>query len=506
MFTEIAQKLQQQIALVTVGVGLAITIGIPIGITAVKRPALKQLILSTSAVLWTIPSLALLALLIPLLGIGFKPAIVALTIYALLPIIRSTVAGIDGVSSEVIEAAHGLGFTKRQQLRLVELPLAMPVIVHGIRTATVMTVGIATLAAFIGAGGLGDFINRGLAMNSSTLLFMGAIPAALLALVLDFLIARIEQAFTLKQSRTRNRRLTLLTTLLLIATLLPSLHLAFGFINHNQKNTVVIATKNFTEQYILGELMSQLISTKTKLHVIKKFNLGTTAICQQAMRKGEIDIYPEYTGTAYMTVLHQSYQAMPATELFERVNKAYQQRFNITWLKPFGFNNSQALAINQDYAQQQHITTISDLVPYAPQLTIGAPAEFLSRPDAMARLVKAYRLQFGNVVALDPGLMYSALKNRQVNVIMAFSTDGRIPSYHLVLLKDDKQAFPSYDAAPLIRTEVLQQYPQIAQALKPLLGLINNRTMQQLNYQVDIEGKSPAQVAKNFLQQHKLDR
>lgn len=497
---ELLEKTWQQIYLTAAALFIAIVIGIPLGILALHLRKAKQIILATANIFQTIPSLALLGFLLPFLGIGVKPAIITLAIYALLPIVRNTVTGLEGVAPDICEAADGLGFKASQKLWLVEFPLAMPTIIAGIRIATAMSVGIATIAAFVGAGGLGDFIYQGIGLNDNRLILLGAIPAALLALILDFLISRIEVSFT---NRKFSQRIPLLSkmiagcVIILVAiSLMFSLRHSFG--SSQQENTVVVASKNFTEQYILGYLIADMITAKTSLKVVTKFNLGTTAICQRAMEKGEIDIYPEYTGTAYMTVLHLEHPGN-TEQVYQQVKQTYLTRYNIIWLPPFGFNNTNALAVREEFAQQHHLAMISDLIPLAPQLSIAVPADFMLRPDGFIGLQQRYYLHFGVVRQMDPGLMYEALKNKKVDMIMAFSTDGRIPAYHLRLLRDDKHLFPPYYAAPLVRGAVLQAHPEIATALQPLANLLNENTMQQLNYEVDIEKKTPEAVAKNFL-------
>ena len=498
---ELFLKMQEQLYLVSFATLFAMLIGIPLGILAYRVRSLRTSIVGVSTVLWTIPSLALLAFLLPFFGIGATPAVIALTLYALLPIVRNTMSGLDEVPVSAIEAARALGFTPWQRLYKVTLPLALPVMVNGIRTAVVIAVGIATLAAFIGAGGLGDFINRGLATNNNQIVLLGAIPAAVLALLLDFCIANVERLVSYRYQHEKKPLWRF------FAAGFAGLLLLFPFLSQfNQYVTradkqarIVIASKNFTEQFILGELMAQLIEAKTDIKVVRRFNLGSTAICHQAMLKGEIDIYPEYTGTAYLTVLKQIYKHVDANQLYQAVQEAYQNQFQITWLAPFGFNNSQSLAVRKAYADEKSLQTISDIVVLAKQLTIGAPAEFLVRPDSMPHLKNVYQLNFKQVKSMEPGLMYQALHRGHLDIIMAFTTDGRIPVYQLKILQDDKLSFPSYYAAPLIRDEVLNQYPEVKQVLKPLLGIIDNETMQALNAAVDIEKQAPARVAQQFL-------
>ncbi len=489
-------KILQQLYLVSISTSAAIIIGVYSGILISRVHKLKKFILGIANVLQTIPSLALLGFLLPIFGIGIKPAICALTLYALLPIIRNTVTGLENVPESSLEAAGALGFTNLQKLYLVELPLALPVIMAGIRTAAVISVGIATIAAFIGAGGLGDFIFEGLSLNDMGLILWGAVPAALMALAVDFAIGRVEKILSQRKKRNFKKYIIAAAGLLMLCVL--------PFTFSPQNNTVVVASKNFTEQFILSEIMAQMLETKTHLKVIRKFNLGTTAICQKAMLRGDIDIYPEYTGTAYLTVLKKPYTNTLPNKLYNIVKDDYQKNYHITWLKPFGFNNTQTIAVKNNFADLWHIKNISDLAQQKIPLIIGAPPEFLKRPDGFIGLQKKYGLHFMQIKSLDPDLMYQEINNNAVNVIPAFSTDGRVLAYHLVILKDNKHLYPSYYAAPLIRDAVLKKHPEILGALKSLAGIINNNTMRTLNYEVNVQKQSPAKVAHEFLREAKL--
>ena len=484
---------------------IAILIGMPLGIWIMSYPKLRGPVLSITSIFQTIPSLALLAFLVPFLGIGVKPTIVTLTVYALLPIVRNTFTGLSGVPPESIEAARGLGFTRWQRMRMVEIPLAIPIIVAGIRTATAMTVGITTIAAFIGAGGLGDFITQGLALNSTGLILLGAIPAALLALALDFIIANIETSLSRRQRQALKFKKTRLTIIFLIIFIILYLIVRFAIypLCTNRKNTVVVGSKNFTEQYILSEMMADLITAKTNLRVTLKLNIGSTAILQAAMLKGDVDLYPEYTGTAYLVVLKRQ-KLLSAAQTYHIVKQQYEQRFNLTWLKPFGFSNAQTLAVRQDFAKRHHLTNLSELARISQRLLIAAPAEFLKRPDGLPGLRKIYGFTFKKILLMEPNLMYQAIANNDVEVIEVFTTDGRIVAYHLVPLQDNKYFYPPYYAAPVIRAATLKAHPEIATALAPAAGRIDQKTMQHLNYLVDVKKLSPAQVARNFLTQKGL--
>ena len=305
--------------------GAAMLMGIPLGVILFRNSWLRNPAMGALGILQTIPSLAMLAFLLALLHrIGAFPAIIALTLYALLPIVRNTLTGMEGVSPQVMEAARGIGMTEAQQLRMVRTPLAAPVIVAGIRTAAVLGVGITTLSAFIGAGGLGQFINRGLALSNTRLILLGAIPAALLALLIDFVIGAFEWGIRPERRRTKKGRVERMMTW--AARIMPILLIPAGIFvyftapyGHNKTassipgtDRVVIGTKNFTEQLILGELMAQIIEKHTGLTVVRRFNLGGTMICHGALVNGEIDLYAEYTGTGLMAILKEPGLSDPA--------------------------------------------------------------------------------------------------------------------------------------------------------------------------------------------------
>lgn len=511
----------EHVILTGVSTGAAIILGVPVGILASRVARLRGPLLGAIGILQTIPSLAMLAILLALTGkIGALPAIIALALYALLPIVRNTLTGIQGVSPAALEAACGIGMTDRQQLWKVKIPLALPVIVAGIRTAAVTGVGIATLSAFIGAGGLGQFINRGLALSNTNLILLGAIPAALLALVVDLSIAAMGWGLEPRRHRHLPQRLRILLQGLTL--LLPFFIGVAGVIAYisggamrpvsgptstiagqGRAANVVIASKNFTEQLILGELMAQLIGERTELAVERRFNLGGTMICHGAIVNGEIDIYAEYTGTGLTTILRREVVSDP-DEVFDVVAREYRNRFDIEWLQSFGFNNTYAITVRERDAQMHGWEKISDLKASAPNLRAGFTSEFMERPDGYPGLRKAYGLSFGEVRDLDPALMYEALAKEEVDVICAFATDGRIAAYKLKLLLDNRDFFPPYQAAPIVRKEVLKSHPEIREALAPLLGLLNDATMQGLNYKVDGKKRSPRDAAREFLKSHNL--
>ncbi len=488
----------------------AILVGVPLGVSLFRKTWLRNPMMGLINILQTIPSLAMLVILLALLEkIGALPALIALTLYALLPIVRNTLAGLDNVSPELVEAAKGMGMTGVQEFRLVRMPLAMPIILAGIRTAAVVGVGIATLSAFIGAGGLGQFINRGLALSDTRLILLGAVPAALLALFVDLAIGAL--AWGIQPENKRNCQGTARSVLRIAALGAPVGLILVGILSYTSRSleeqtgsqqepqkVIRIGTKNYTEQLILGEMMAQIIESETHWKVDRRFNLGGTMICHGALLNNEIDLYAEYTGTALTAILKKTVVTDPE-KVFEVVSKSYKDKFDLVFLKPFGFNNTYAITVRKTDAANNGWQTISDLQKAGPGLRAGFTAEFAERPDGYPGLKDRYDLFFGKLTDLDPALMYEAVSKNEVDVICAFSTDGRIAAYDLLPLKDDQHFFPPYQAAPVVNADLLRNHPEIRQVLLRLQGQLDNKTMQQLNFEVDGKGARPAEVVKQFI-------
>lgn len=495
---ELWLRLGQHLGLTAASTAMAIAIGVPLGVVALRSRATKSVVLSSVAILQTIPSLALLTLLLALLNrIGAVPAIIALTLYALLPIVRNTITGLEGVPTGVMNAADGLGMTRWQQLRMVQFPLALPVIIAGIRTAAVIGVGVATLSAFIGAGGLGQFINRGLALDNPRLILLGAIPSAMLALAVDGALASIGWALDPLRKSSRPRSTTRVARA--AALVIPLVALASGMATYvGTRPNLVIGSKAFSESIILGHMMADLIEANTDLMVERRFCLGGTMICHGALVSGEVDLYPEYTGTALTAVLHQPAISDP-DKVFGKVANAYHEQFAVAVLPPLGVNNTYAIAVRERDAVENGWTKISDLKQDAPGLKAGWTAEFAERPDGYPGLVDRYGFEFGEAIDFEASLMYEATSKGEVDVVAAYSTDGRIDANHLVLLEDDLQFFPPYYAVPVVREATLEQYPQLRGILELLSGRLDNQTMQRLNYEVDGHKRSPREVAREFL-------
>ncbi len=486
---EILALTGQHVVLVLVSTGIAAALGLPLGIAMARRPRLARPLLGVAGLLQTIPSLALFGFLIPLPfvgGIGARTAIVALVLYALLPVLRNTYTGILQVDRAVLEAATGMGMTPSERLRLVELPLALPVILAGLRIAAVVSVGTATIAAAVGAGGLGTYVFRGIATLDTRLILAGAIPAALLALLTDGLLGAVE-----KSRRPARAAALLAAGAALVAAL------AFAATGPTRQKAVVVGSKNFTEQVVLGEILAAHLEDRG-FRVDRRLNLGGTNVCHEAVTTGQLDVYVEYTGTALTDILKRPVNSDPAVVLRE-VQAAYGP-LGLRVGAPLGFNNTFALVMRRPEAARRGIARISDLAPYAAQLRVGLFGEFLERKDGMPGLLQTYGFRLGvRPREMDMGLIYPALAAGQVDLVVGSATDGLIAALDLVVLEDDRHYFPPYDAVPVMNEAGLARHPGLLAALDSLAGRIDEASMRRLNYAVDGEHRSPSDVAREFL-------
>jgi osmoprotectant transport system permease protein len=491
---ELARLTGQHVVLVAVSTGIAVALGVPAGILAWRRPPLGRPLLFLANVAQTIPSLALLGFLLPLPfvgGLGPRTAMVALTLYALLPIMRTTVAGLRGIAPAIVEAGTAMGMTSRQLLYLVELPLALPSIVAGIRVATVVGVGTATVAAAIGAGGLGEYIFRGLSMVDATTILAGAVPAAALALAADGLLAWIERRLTAARRVTPRAAMASIAAAIGAAALLAPVYARAG------ADAVVVGSKNFTEQIVLGEIVAQALEAEG-LTVSRRLNLGGTFICDRALRAGEIDMYVEYSGTAVTAVFHQQ-PTGSRHEMLERTRALYAAQ-GISVLEPLGFNNTFALLVRAADARQHDLRSIDDLDRVAAAWTPGFGYEFLQRADGYPGLTRAYGLRFGGApLAMDLSLIYKALADGRIDVTAGDATSALIDALGLTVLADTREYFPPYDAVPVVRSAVLLRRPEVRRALHRLGGRLTEADMRRLNAAVDVGGRDAADVARTFL-------
>lgn len=475
----------------------ATLLSIPMGIAASRTPRLQSLVLGFAGIVQTIPSLALLAAMVPLLAmmnlpsIGFLPAFIGLTLYGLLPILRNTVTGLQEVDPAYKEAARGVGMTSWQQLRLVDLPLAMPVIVSGVRTATVWTVGIATLSTPVGATSLGNYIFGGLQTRDFTSVLLGSVAAACLALLLDGLVSSLEKSVRTGNRRRRGVTLGILAGLYIFAIgslILPWLR--------GGERPVTLAAKPFTEQYILAGILADQIQAETGLTTKTLESIGST-VAYEALLDGSIDVYVDYSGTLWLGLLKRKDAPSSREEALEAIETYLATKTNAVYVGAIGFQNNYALAMRRSEANRLGVQTISDLVPFAPRLKQGGDLEFFSRAE-WPSLKETYGIQFAQTRPMDPSLMYQAVAHGGVDLITAYTTDGRISALDLVVLDDDRKAIPPYDAIILASARVSREHPEVLAALQPLIGAINADEMRAMNFEVDEGKQQPRSVAAAF--------
>ncbi|CAN7593710.1 ABC transporter permease subunit [Phenylobacterium sp. LjRoot225] len=476
------------VALSASALALGLAASLPLAVAASRSPRLRWPLLAISSLVQTIPSLALLALFYPLLlalsalskglfghgfsALGFLPALLALALYSMLPILRNATAGILGVDPAVQAAADGVGMTPGQRLWQVELPLAAPVIMAGVRTAAVWTIGAATLSTPVGQTSLGNYIFSGLQTENWVDVLTGCAAAAVLALAADQLLGLVEAGVRLR-SRVRLIAGGLGLALGIILAVSP-------LIGAGARPAYVVGAKNFSEQYILAELIGERLQ-RTGAAVQLKQGLGS-AVAYRALAAGELDAYVDYSGTLWTNVLGRADNPGRA-EVLRQLTAEMQRRDGVVVLGSLGFENAYALAMRRDRAQALGVATLADLAREAPSLTLGADLEFLSRPE-WTSVAAAYGLRFRSQRSYQPTFMYRAVAGGDVDVISAFSSDGRIAADRLTVLGDPKGAIPPYDAVVLIAPRRAGD-DRLRRALQPLIGRIPVEAMRAANLSVD---------------------
>lgn len=475
---------------------VAMVIAIPLAIWAKKHQRFAEVLVQLAGILQTIPSLALLGLLIPLVGIGKVPAVIALVIYAILPIFQNTYLGLTEINPSIEEAAIAFGMSFRRRLIKVELPIALPVIISGIRTAFVMIVGTATLAALIGAGGLGSFILLGIDRNNTALILIGAVSSALLAVLVSALIN------VLQKLKPRYA-----IAVLSIVVALYGGQAIYQAINQNQTEEVVIAGKLGSEPDILINMYKELIEdSDSHIKVKLKQNFGKTSFVYSALKSDQVDIYPEFTGTVLESLVKPTAavkNVKTPSQTYQLAKKLLSEQSKMTLLPPMKYQNTYALAVKESFAKQNNLKSIADLSKLGGDQTAGFTLEFTDRPDGYPAIKKAYGVDF-TVKTMEPKLRYAAIKNGSVQVVDAYSTDSELVQYKLALLQDTKNVFPSYQGAPLMKTSFAKKHPKIVAALNKLRGKITEKQMQRMNYLVNVNEKEPADVAHQFIVEHGL--
>jgi osmoprotectant transport system permease protein len=484
------------VSMTALALGLAVSF--PLAILSMRRQALRRILLTVASIAQTIPGLALLALFYPLLlalaalterlfgvgfsALGFLPSVLALALYSMLPVLRNTITGLEGVDPAVTEAARGVGMTPRQSLTIVELPLALPVIMAGVRTAAVWVIGTATLSTPIGQTSLGNYIFTGLQTQNWVFVLFGCVAAALLALAVDQFLALIESGVA-RRARRRVVFGALGLVCLLAGSLLPSLA--------RPGADYIVGAKPFSEQYVLAALIQQRLSDNG-LSAGRRDGLGS-GIIFNALKANEIDVYVDYTGTIWANQMQRS-DVKSRDEILRDVTAWLKERHNITVAGGLGFENAYALAMSAQRAKALGVRSIADLARHAPTLTIAGDYEFFGRPE-WAAIRNAYGLKFESERAMQSEFMYPAAEAGEVDVIAGYTSDGRITRYGLVVLDDPRQAIPPYDAIVLVAPKRANDRKML-EALRPLIGTIDVALMRDANLRVTAAETSPAGVAR----------
>lgn len=481
--------------------GLGVVVGLPLAFLAANAPRVRAPLLAIVGLVQTIPALALLALFYPMLlmlgratgvdlpALGFLPALIALSLYALLPIVRNGIAARRGLDPDVIEAADGVGMTGAQRLVLVELPLAAPVMLAGIRTAAVWTIGAATLATTVGQPSLGNLIFSGLQTENWVRVTVGCLAAAALALVADFLLTLVETGLA-KRSRTR----LWLGLGLLFAALAFALVPAGGAAPGGRP--IVVGAKNFSEQYILASAIERRLKA-AGFATARRDDLGSATI-YRALAAGDVDVYVDYSGTLWANVLGRT-DTPPAPVMRAELARLLAARDHVRLLGALGFENAYALAMRRDRSRALGIRSIADLARVAPGLRLASDIEFLSRPEWRS-VASAYGLRFAETRSYNPTFMYRAIADGSADVLSAFSSDGRIAALDLVTLDDPRHALPNYDAILLLSPRAARDR-RLVETLKPLIGAIGIARMRQANLTVDRDQdkRTPAEAGRWLL-------
>ena len=474
---------------------LSIAIGLPLGIWAYVSKTARPAILRAVDLLQTIPSLALLGIIMVFLDPGKLTVIIGITLYSLLPIVRNTCLGLQEVDPGVKEAARGMGMSKPYRVLMVEFPLAFPTVFTGIRIAVVNAIGTAVFAAFVGGGGLGGVITQAIRISDMKLILAATGVLMVIAVVLDLLMGWFETQMHKDRGGSRKMWIPVAAILLAFCLLLP-----YG---RGSSGDLMLYDGDYSETQLMHHMVKMLVEDQTDLTVtiqdqmsqVNNFNAlnGDSHTC---------DLMISYDGTLLTTFFHQDVTDVPeGMSIYDYVNQVAQEEYGMRLLEKLGFDNTYAIAVPQAVADQYGLETISDLVPVADQLTFGAEQGFFTLEGSMkyGPFTEFYGLNFRNPVSVDLGLKYAAVENGSFDVTVVYATDGLNRKAGLKILEDDKSFFPDYNGAFLVREDVLEQYPELEGILNQLAGRIPTEQMAELTYQVDVVGRSVDDVARDFL-------
>ena len=512
-YSLIIQLTIQHLSIAFLSVGGAILIGIPLGLLISKFIRFKKPVLACSSIIQAIPSLALMGIFIPIIGIGDKTAIVIIAMYAILPILRNTYAGLSNVDESMIQAARGIGMTEWQILFKVKLPMALPVIMAGIRVAAVNSVSTATIAAFIGGGGLGKQIQAGIQIINTNMILSGAIPACLLALLMDYIFGIVEKAvvpISLSSNinslnnndilRIRNKRRGQLIIIFTCIGLLIC-NLIVQNIDFKKNYKITIGTTEYVEERIVSQLYAQIIEDRTDVDVVLNNTMGSTLVLWEAIKANEIQGIPGYTGTYYATVLGLPvYKNMEADTIYNDVSNKLLE-FGCNAVGQLGPNNQYVFAVKPELAKKYNLKTVGDLASLSKDMIVGCSPSFYSREaDGLIPVCKEYGLEFKDALTFGAAPMYLALMNDEVDVIVTYRTDGLLQKYDLVFLEDNHGFFPPYVLFMMLDEDVVNEHPEIKEACLELQKVVSDKEMQDLNYRAAQNGEDPYIIAKEFLQ------
>lgn len=492
----ILKATEQHISISLISLLIAMMIAIPLAIMLREHRRAAEACLQIAGIVQTIPSLAILGLLIPIVGIGTVPAIIALVLYAIMPIFQNTYAGLTEIAPNLEEAATAFGLTKWKKLQRLELPLAMPMILSGIRISLVMIIGTATLAALIGGGGLGTFILTGIQSNNNTYVIIGAVLSAILAFFFSWLLKFIS-------SNSRRLRIGMAVILVLIG--------GFGGYKGYQAlrpapTKIVIAGKMGSEPDILIHMYKDLIKqADPHAEVTLKPNFGGTSFLFKALQSNQIDIYPEFTGTVNQQIIKTKQKTGSDPEkTYQVAKRELARRYQMRYLKPMKYQNGYTLAVSPQFAKKHQLKTMSELANYNQEVTAGFDPDFYQLHDGYPGLKEPYGYDFRSIKTMEPSIRYQAIANGRVNVVDGYTTDPQIPQYQLKMLQDDRHFFPPYQGAPLMKESFARKNPRVVKALNKLSGKITTKEMQQMNYDVTVKKQSAAKVAHRYLVTHHL--
>ena len=474
---------------------LSIAIGLPLGIWAYVSKTARPVILRAVDLLQTIPSLALLGIIMVFLDPGKLTVIIGITLYSLLPIVRNTCLGLQEVDPGVKEAARGMGMSKPYRVLMVEFPLAFPTVFTGIRIAVVNAIGTAVFAAFVGGGGLGGVITQAIRISDMKLILAATGVLMVIAVVLDLLMGWFENQMRKDKGGSRKMWLPVAAILLAFCLLLP-----YG---RGSSGDLMLYDGDYSETQLMHHMVKMLVEDQTDLTVtiqdqmsqVNNFNAlnGNNHTC---------DLMISYDGTLLTTFFHQDVTDVPeGASIYDHVNQVAQEEYGMRLLEKLGFDNTYAIAVPQAIADRYGLETISDLIPVADQLTFGAEQGFFTLEGSMkyGPFTEFYGLNFRNAISVDLGLKYTAVENGSFDVTVVYATDGLNRKVGLKILEDDKSFFPDYNGAFLVRQDVLEQHPELEGILNQLAGKIPTEQMAELTYQVDVLGRTVDDVAKEFL-------